>query len=113
MMKRRRKRARDVQELKRLTNAANRDGNDKLSVDEFVTLVKDPRFCEFLECRDLQVKDAEMFFNMLTSVTGDVEVDISTFIAGCLSMRGVASAMDLHSLYFEVKMMHIQHREFS
>merc|ERR1711920_117172 len=63
--------------------------------------------------RGLDIKDAEMFFHMLTAVTEEEEVNIQTFVEGALRMRGVASSLDLYTLSFEVKIMHLHHRQFA
>merc|ERR1712217_674460 len=95
----------------RLTKKADKDGSGRLSLNEFITSMQDPRFRYFFEVRGLDIKDAEMFFHMLTSVSGADEVDISTFVSGCLGMRGLASSVDLHALGFEVKVMNIAQQE--
>ena len=58
------------------------------------------------------IKDAEMFYRMLTTVARRDEVDIRTFVAGCMGMRGTASSIDLHALSFELKIMHLTQRRF-
>merc|ERR1711920_1067206 len=84
----------------------------KISLDEFVHAMEDPKFRYFFEVRGLDIKDAEMFFNMLTAVSGEDEVDISTFVSGCLGMQGTASSLDLQTLSFELKVLHISHQNF-
>merc|ERR1712176_1078437 len=51
-----------------------------------------------------------MFFTMLTSISEGDEVDLSTFIMGCLRMKGLATSIDLHTLSFEMKMLWSQCR---
>jgi len=50
-----------------------------------------------------------MFFDMLTcGQPGQRKdsVDMSLFVWGCLRMKGVATSVDLHSLDFELRLMH-------
>merc|ERR1719254_304675 len=112
MLEKHKKDIKDAEELMTLIRRADQDKSGKLSMDEFVFSMNDPKFRYFFEIRGLEIKDAEMFFHMLTAVTGEDEIDISTFVSGCLGMQGLASSVDLHALSFEVKVMHVSHREF-
>merc|ERR1711879_133637 len=74
---------------------------------------EDPKCKYFFELRGLSLKDAEMFFTLMKAVTGEGEVDIALFVAGCMRMRGAASSMDLHAMSFELKVMHTRQKELS
>merc|ERR1712217_856251 len=80
--------------------------------EEYTRFMQDPKFRSFFEMRGLDIKDAEMFFHMLTAVTQEDEVDIQSFVEGALRMRGFASSLDLHTLSFEVKNLHMRQRQF-
>merc|ERR1712176_338700 len=84
-----------------------------LSKDEFICFMRNPKLRAFFELRGLSLKDAVGFFELMTAVSGEVELDISNFVWGCIAMRGMASAMDVHALGFEVKVMHAKQQEFS
>jgi len=112
MIQKHRKDMADAEELKKLTKLADVNESGKLSLDEFVDFMDDSKFRSFFELRDLDIKDAEMFFHMLCEVTGSEEVDISTFVTSCMRMRGLASSLDLHALSFELKVLHISQRRF-
>merc|ERR1712232_1519060 len=103
----------DAEELTSIIAQADTDGSGRLSMEEFVSRLQDSKFRYFLEFRGLSNKDAMMYFKLLTSTTGESDVDIPTFAGGCLAMRGTASAMDMHALGFEVKIMRDRQREFS
>merc|ERR1712217_367729 len=112
MLEKQKKDTEDAAVLKELIAKADTDRSGLLSRDEFVAFMKDPRLRCFFEFRGLSLKDAVSFFEMMTASTGaDVELGISDFVSGCIGMRGVASAMDVHSLGFEVKVMHARQQE--
>merc|ERR1712066_860626 len=112
MLQKQRKDHQDAQELRKLTMTADNDFSGTLSLEEYTRFMQDPKFRSFFEMRGLDIKDAEMFFHMLTAVTQRDEVDIQTFVEGALRMRGFASSLDLHTLSFEVKVLHLHHKEF-
>merc|ERR1712217_870858 len=112
MLEKQKKDLEDAAELKELIARADTDRSGLLSRDEFIAFMKDPKFRCFFEFRGLSLKDAVSFFEMMTASTGgDVELDISNFVKGCIGMRGMASAMDVHALGFEVKVMQAKQQE--
>merc|ERR1712150_382125 len=100
-------------ELRRLISKADQDTSGTLSQEEFMEFMKDQRFRRFFELRGLDVKDVAVFFKLLTSMSGSDEVEIGSFVSGCMAMRGMASAMDLHALSFQVHVLHTGHKEFT
>lgn len=91
-------------------------GNNSISFDEFMDFMSDERFKLYFDVRGIDIKDAEMFFKMLVSTTGipqtDPRVDLHAFVQGCMTLKGFASSIDLHTLSFEVKVMHEAQRTF-
>merc|ERR1711963_542186 len=106
MIENHRKDTRDAKELRRLVEASDRDGNGALSLDEFMLVMKDPNFRSFCTLRGIDIKDAEIFFHMLSTMVGSGEVAIDTFVVSALRLKGVATSIDLHALSFEVKALH-------
>merc|ERR1712217_647718 len=102
MLEKQKKDLEDAAELKELIARADTDSSGKLSRDEFIAFMKDPKLRCFFEFRGLKGKDLVSFFDMMTSVTSDTELDIQAFVVGCIGMRGMASAMDLQAVGFEV-----------
>jgi len=49
-----------------------------------------------------------MFFNVLTAVNGGADLRIDDFVSRCSRMKGTASGIDLHSLAYQVQLMHAQ-----
>merc|ERR1739848_917555 len=53
---------------------------------------------------ELDVRDAEMFFNILSRLTegeGPVELNCEAFIEGCMRMKGQASSLDLQAVVYQ------------
>merc|ERR1712211_203518 len=71
-------------------------------------------FRQYFDVRDIDIKDANMFFQMLCAAADarGGEVDMATFIGGCLRLKGIASAIDVQTLSFECKLMYCMQREF-
>eukprot|EP00927_Polykrikos_kofoidii_P082333 TRINITY_DN8166_c0_g1_i10.p1 TRINITY_DN8166_c0_g1~~TRINITY_DN8166_c0_g1_i10.p1 ORF type:complete len:604 (-),score=78.03 TRINITY_DN8166_c0_g1_i10:9-1820(-) len=106
----------DRDELKALIRSSLGDpGNERdtgrIGLNEFVALTTDTRFLNFFQLRGLDIKDAEMFYEMLASISDTKDVDLSTFVSGCLRMKGFATSIDLHSLSFETKAVLSRHWE--
>jgi len=110
IMQRRQENLQYAEELTLLLRTGfDKDHDGEISFDEFHTRMKDPQMRNFFEARDLDVKDAELFFQMLASVYDSGRVKIETFVATCLKLRGVASAVDLQSLHFELRRQAYSH----
>merc|ERR1719162_2071608 len=54
---------------------------------------------------ELDPKDFEMFFCMLSSISGTSKVDINCFVDGCMYVRGPAASLDVQCLRFEVSLI--------
>jgi len=65
----------------------------------------DNRIRRMFELKGLDIKDARLFFQMLAGVDGSNEVDLHTFVAGCMKIKGVAMSVDLMSVCFELRML--------
>lgn len=92
-----------------LTDTLDDDHNGLISLEAFKAHHADDRLRKFFSSRGIDMKDAELFFEMLRSVKGRNEVDIHTFVLGCLRLRGMASAIDVQALHFDIRGMHAEH----
>jgi len=81
------------------------DGNGTLSWNEFRMVMEDERIASYFEISGLDINDAFMFFKMLSSIAGSDEIDLDTFIKGCLKLKGFAMNIDLIQLSYEVKIL--------
>merc|ERR1711862_399392 len=82
------------------------DHKGTISWEEFNTVLTDPALKAHFDVRGIDIKDAHGFFDMLTTLDGEgnTEVEIETFVAGCLRMKGMATSVDLQTLRYEVKL---------
>jgi len=87
------------------------DGTGTISLNEFVRALENEKVKTYLQVQGLDVKDAEMFFRMLLSTSDSDEVDISAFVQGATKMKGMATAVDLQMLMFQVTALRKQNKK--
>jgi len=75
---------------------------------------EDEKFNAYFEVRGIDVKDAQLFFKMLASAAGNNsnEVDVETFVGGCMRLKGYATSIDVHTLIYELRIMYGVQKEF-
>merc|ERR1712039_761000 len=83
-------------------------GDGWVSLSDIKRCMTDERVREHFDAQNITFEDTEMFFRMLATMPNshDGKVDIHTFAMGCTRLRGVASSLQLHTLAYEVKLMH-------
>jgi len=92
-----------VSELQEIFDSMDMDGSNSLSLSEVKLCMEDVRLSTLFELRGLQIKDVELFFHLLCSVSGCSEIDRDSFVMGCLQMKGPASSVDLFSMSHQLK----------
>eukprot|EP00747_Dinoflagellata_sp_TGD_P062811 gnl/TRDRNA2_/TRDRNA2_153181_c1_seq1.p1 gnl/TRDRNA2_/TRDRNA2_153181_c1~~gnl/TRDRNA2_/TRDRNA2_153181_c1_seq1.p1 ORF type:complete len:113 (+),score=20.25 gnl/TRDRNA2_/TRDRNA2_153181_c1_seq1:2-340(+) len=80
---------------------------------EFITFMEHPTVRGYLMTLGIEVRDAELFFDILADLSDTGEVDVIAFAEGCLCMKGPAKAMDIQCLAFQVKMIHENQLRFA
>ncbi|CAE6912630.1 Scn11a [Symbiodinium sp. CCMP2592] len=98
----RKKILKQVEDLRALFKALDSDRSGKISKAEFLADMEDDRIVSYMHTLGLDMHDAEHFFDLLASDRNQQEVDIDTFIEHCMSMKGTATAMDLHKQLVQV-----------
>jgi len=98
----RKKILKQVEDLRALFKALDSDRSGKISKAEFLADMEDDRIVSYMHTLGLDMHDAEHFFDLLASDRNQQEVDIDTFIEHCMSMKGTATAMDLHKQMVQV-----------
>lgn len=93
----------NASELRRLFTLIDSNHSGHITLDEFRRCMQDERVASFFDIKGLPIHDVEVFFHMLASASGTVEVDIDMFISGCLRMRGQASNIDLLTFQYQNK----------
>jgi len=92
----------DVKELTELFLTIDTDESNYISREEFTRFTEDAEAMEALQVRGLDIKDRNVFFQMLTAIdSSDHRVGLEEFVDGCLKMRGPATSLDLHVVKFE------------
>merc|ERR1712224_105193 len=81
------------------------DKNALIGSSDFNGFMDDEHLNSFFYVRGIDIKDAHMFFKMLTHSTHTEEVDVETFVEACLRIKGFATSIDLHLLNFEVRVI--------
>jgi len=87
-----------AEDLKKLFRAIDVDGSEALTREEFKQTQKNVLVQEFFQMRGLSITHIDMFFEMLVSASPDERIDMSTFVSGCLRMRGQATNIEVMSL---------------
>jgi len=95
----------DAKELKELFAKMDTTNKGMMSRAEFQEFMHDWAMIESLELRGLAIKDAELFFNMLATIADVDEIDVDTFVTGCLKMKGAAMNVDVVAVQYESSMI--------
>lgn len=75
-------------------------------MQELTKYMDNEGFKNFFDVRNIDIKHAELVFQMLSSASDNKqEVGLETFVLGLLRLRGPAESIDLHTLSFEVKLL--------
>merc|ERR1712217_123539 len=98
----------DGEELLKIFKEADLDKSDSISLSEFRMLADHPKFMSFLKVRGISINNVKIFYQMLCTCSGDEAIDTQTCVNACLRLKGFATSIDLHSLNFEVKLLHKQ-----
>merc|ERR1719220_750885 len=75
----------------------NSDG--LISLDEFVRHVDHPEVIAFANALEIDALDAKLFFQVLSD-NGKRNIDLETFVVGCIKLKGAAKSMDLLNFYY-------------
>merc|ERR1712139_13625 len=51
---------------------------------------------------DLDIWDSSDFFKMLASISGNEEVDLASFVTGCMQLRGAARRLTMQAVHADV-----------
>lgn len=101
MLERVRKKTSDVQKLKMIFQAGDKDGSGAIDWDEFVAMLDNPRVRAWLGILELDVSDLATVFNLLDD--GDGQIGFDEFIKGVMKCRGPARGVEVVNLISEYK----------
>jgi hypothetical protein len=103
MLEKRIKDFQDGKELTKLFEKADMDKSTTLNQEEFELFCSQPEFQRFLQARGIDIKEANLFFEMLVDSMGESEVPVGDLVATCIRIKGFATSIDLHTLRYEVR----------
>jgi len=92
-----------IDELQDLFRSIDLDKSSTLTLSELRTSLKDLRILSFFDLQGLSVKDVEMFFKLLTQVADTSEIDMESFVSGCLRMKGYATNLDIFTMLYQTR----------
>jgi len=92
-----------MQELQSIFQSMDHDNSGTLTLAELQSSFRDIRISSFFELQGLDIKSLETFFELLTHISNTHEVDMESFVTGCLKMRGYATNIDVFMLLFQSK----------
>merc|ERR1711990_373030 len=75
-------------ELRHLVAELDTDSSGSIRHEEFQKLEKG-KLKAHLSVLGLDMRDAQMFFSLLAECSEDSEVDIESFVTGCMRLKGV------------------------
>jgi hypothetical protein len=102
----------DARELMALARKLDTDDSGTISMKELVEFFRNDNFRAYFVVRGIEIKDAVSFFRMLASISGCSEIELQTFVQGCLRLKGAASSIDLATLHYECEVHHNFERQF-
>lgn len=97
----------ELEQLFRPFATETEDGSLEICLKELQVAITQSRFRSALFVRGIDIKNLEVFFEMLSSLSEDGGVDLRTLVNACVRMKGFATSIDLQSLGFESKRMHL------
>jgi hypothetical protein len=95
------------EELGELFQMVDKDGSGTLSLKEFSEQMRnsDGALRTFLEAEGLDIRDADLFFRMLSAHTADGTVSIKAFIDGCNKLTGGPTSLDMQAIMWQMQVM--------
>jgi len=100
-------------QLKALFQEMDLDCSGTITWAEFQKCMQDVRFASYFQIKDLEIHDVSLFFKMLATIGDTDEVDLETFVACCLRMKGAAMNIDLLQLGYETRIFAKRQQEAS
>eukprot|EP00413_Alexandrium_margalefii_P002315 CAMPEP_0204519758 /NCGR_PEP_ID=MMETSP0661-20131031/4900_1 /ASSEMBLY_ACC=CAM_ASM_000606 /TAXON_ID=109239 /ORGANISM="Alexandrium margalefi, Strain AMGDE01CS-322" /LENGTH=228 /DNA_ID=CAMNT_0051525273 /DNA_START=29 /DNA_END=715 /DNA_ORIENTATION=- len=95
----------EAEELRRMCRKMDSNNSGTISAEEFHRHIGTNEMrCSF-SVLGLDIRNAQEFFDMLAFIGDDDEVDIESFVQGCLRMRGSATGIAQQNLIMETRLL--------
>merc|ERR1711920_136039 len=86
-----------------LCNEVDTDANGMVNREQFQNGLKKGRIPMLLQLIGLNRHDVERFFDVLSASSPSGEVEITSFVHGCMRLSGAATSFDLQMLTVDLK----------
>lgn len=93
----------EAAELKTLVHSMDKDKSGTISVEEFKMHMADAQVLSYFSALGLDVRDAQLFFEMLRDFSDSKEIAIDAFVEGCMRMKGQATGIDQQTVIMELR----------
>lgn len=88
-----------------LVDTVDKDHSGTITMGELQEAFEVGRVRHKFEQQDITVREAEVFFQTVTTMLGRDELTIDEFVRACMKMKGPASSIDLQAIGFQVEEM--------
>jgi len=95
VLQKRREMIQDAAEFKIICALLDIDKNGTVSLEEFKRGMKNSMLVAYMASVGLAIHDVELFFHVVAGGSGLTEVNIDTFVEGCITMKGSATSLDV------------------
>merc|ERR1712113_1376808 len=90
-----------IKTLMRLFDEIDVNKSGRMSAAEFANVLQHMEVKAFFHSEGLDIKDAELFFEILVHNSNEGFVELDDFVDGCMKMKGTAKSVDIQSLNFQ------------
>jgi len=90
-------------DLKLTIASLDENENGLVTRDEWLRMSELKEVRTYFEIADLEIKDANEFFDAVANMTGSDEVDVDSFVEGCMKVKGAATSVDQQVLLFQIR----------
>lgn len=91
----------EAEDLRSECRQIDKDGDGFITLAELADFLETGKFRHFLQSHDIDVRDEEVFFELLRSHEGET-MSIDEFVEECMKLKGAATSLDLHYLTKQV-----------
>lgn len=83
-----------------------RNADGLMSADQLRLLLQNDTVVAYFSTLDIEVKDVQVFFDMLEGSSSNGDIFIDDFVEACIRVKGHATRFDVAAVHLELKLMH-------
>mmetsp|Transcript_68477 Transcript_68477/g.155144 ORF Transcript_68477/g.155144 Transcript_68477/m.155144 type:complete len:691 (-) Transcript_68477:135-2207(-) len=104
----------EADDLRKLCMEIDSDGSGGISLDEFCEAYdQNTKLRDHFQVLGLDISDAQMFFEILCAIHNEDHVDIDSFVACCMRLRGFATSIELQNLQLQSMAIYRNQKKFN